>query len=79
MHKRAFQGVKRTFMHVSGLPPPYFDKKTKYFIYWFYYQNMLGEDLNMHKRAFQALKRTFMHVSGLPPSYFDKKTKHFIN
>ena len=27
MHKRAFQGLKRTFMHVSGLPPPYFDKK----------------------------------------------------
>ena len=32
MHKRAFQGLKRTFMHVSGLPPPYFDNKTKYFI-----------------------------------------------
>ena len=32
MHKRAFQGLKRTFMHVSGLPPPYFDNKTK-FIY----------------------------------------------
>ena len=29
MHKRAVQGLKRTFMHVSGLPPPYFDKKTK--------------------------------------------------
>ena len=27
MHKRAFQGLKRTFMHVSNLPPPYFDKK----------------------------------------------------
>ena len=32
MHKRAFQGLKRTFMHVSGLPPPYFDIKTKHFI-----------------------------------------------
>ena len=21
MHKRAFQGLKRTFMHVSGIPP----------------------------------------------------------
>ena len=29
MHKRAFQGLKRTFMHVSGLPPSYFDNKTK--------------------------------------------------
>ena len=32
MHNRAFQALKRTFMHVSGLPPPYFDNKTKYFI-----------------------------------------------
>ena len=32
MHKRAFQALKRTFMHVSGLPLPYFDNKTKYFI-----------------------------------------------
>ena len=30
MHKRAFQALKRTFMHVSGLPPPYFDKKLIY-------------------------------------------------
>ena len=45
MHERAFQGLKRTFMHVSGLPPPYFDNKTKYFINLFYYQNMVGADL----------------------------------
>ena len=32
MHKRALQALKRTLMHVSGLPPPYFDNKTKYFI-----------------------------------------------
>ena len=44
-HKRAFQTLKRTFMHVSGLPPPYFDTKTKYFINKFYYQNMVGEVL----------------------------------
>ena len=35
MHKRALQALKRTFMHVSGLPPPYFDLKKK---------NMAGED-----------------------------------
>ena len=23
MHKRAFQALKRTFMHVSGLPPAF--------------------------------------------------------
>ena len=45
MHKRAFQGLKRTFMHVSCLPPPYFDNKTKYFINWFYFQIMVGKDL----------------------------------
>ena len=28
MHKRAFQALKRTFMLVIGLPPPYFDIKT---------------------------------------------------
>ena len=27
MHKRALQCLKRTFVHVSGLPPPSFDKK----------------------------------------------------
>ena len=28
MHKPAFQGLKRMFMHVSGLPQPYFDNET---------------------------------------------------
>ena len=27
MHKRAFRGLIRTFIHVSCLSPPYFDKK----------------------------------------------------
>ena len=30
MHKCAFQGLKRTFMHVSGLPWPCFDLITNY-------------------------------------------------
>ena len=29
MHKRAFQALKRTFMHVTGLLTPYFDKKNQ--------------------------------------------------
>ena len=45
MRKRAFQALKRTFMRVSGLPPPYFDNKTNLKSFWFYYQNMVGEDL----------------------------------
>ena len=32
MQKRAFQALKRTFMHFSGLPPPNFDNEFKYFI-----------------------------------------------
>ena len=45
MHKRAFQGLKRTFMHVSGLPPPYFDNKLMYKTFSFLHQKMVGEDL----------------------------------
>ena len=47
MHKRAFQALKRTFMHVSGLSPPYFDNKIKYFLIYYYYQNMVREDLKL--------------------------------
>ena len=45
MPKRAFEALKRTFMHVSGLPPPNFDNKTNLKSIQFYYQNMVGEDL----------------------------------
>ena len=46
MHKRAFQGLKRAFMHVSDLPPTFFDKKSIYKLFgFFFHQNMLGEDL----------------------------------
>ena len=44
MHKRAFQALQRTFMHVSGLPPPYFDlKKLIYIVYGFFNQKMVGK------------------------------------
>ena len=44
MHKRAFQSLKRALMHVSGLPPTYFDKKpiTLYIVFFSKYG---GEDL----------------------------------
>ena len=46
MQKRAFQALKRTFMHVSGLLPPYFDLKNQIFYkFVFFNQNMLDEDL----------------------------------
>ena len=75
MHKRAFQGLKTTFNHVSGLPPPYFDfkKANMLQISFFIKKNMAEKTSDMHKRTFQALKRTFMHVSGLLPAYFDLK------
>ena len=67
MHKRALQCLKRTFMHVSGLLPPYFDLKNQILYKLFFFIKIWwGKTLDMHKRAFQGLKRTFMHVSGLP-------------
>ena len=45
MHKRAFQALKRAFMQVSGLPAANFDNKTNLQSFWFYYQNIVGEDL----------------------------------
>ena len=79
MHKRAFQALKRTFMHVSGLFHHILKKKLIYKAFSFIIKIWCGKTLNMHKRAFQALKRTIMHVSGLLPPYFDNKSKYFIN
>ena len=42
MHKRAFQALKRTFMHVSVLPQPYFEKKIIYST-WFLLSKNGGE------------------------------------
>ena len=66
MHKRAFQGLKRMFMHVSGLPHHILIMKLIYKVFSFIIKIWWEKTRNMHKRAFQALKRTFMHVSGLP-------------
>ena len=33
MHKSAFQDLKRTFMHVLGLPLPYFDFRNNKYLY----------------------------------------------
>ena len=45
IQKRVFQGPKRTFIYVSGLPLTYFDKKPITFLNVFLNQNMVGEDL----------------------------------
>ena len=56
-------------MHVSCLPPPYFDNKTILYKLVLLLKNG-GESPETCKRAFQGLKRLFMHVSGLPPSKY---------
>ena len=66
MHKHAFQGLKRMFMHVSGLPRHILIIKLIYKVYSFIIKIWWGKTCDMHKRAVQGLKRTFMHVSGLP-------------
>ena len=43
MHKRAFQGLKRTFMQVSGLPILYFDDKTDLKSNWFFIEIWWGK------------------------------------
>ena len=43
MHKRAFQALKRTLMHVSVLPQPYFDLKVIYKVLGFFYQKWWGK------------------------------------
>ena len=45
MHKRSFQALKRTVMHVSGLPLSFFDKKPIYKLIGFFNQKMVGGDL----------------------------------
>ena len=50
MHKFVFQGLKRTFMHVSGLPPPDYDKKNQLLFKLIYLSYHGGEDMrhDMH-------------------------------
>ena len=46
MYKRAVQALKRTFMHVSGLPHHVLKKKNQLLYKMiFSHQNMVGEDL----------------------------------
>ena len=45
MHKRASQALKRTFMHVSGLPHLILIIKLIHKVFGFYHQNMVGEVL----------------------------------
>ena len=44
MHKRAFQALRRMFMHVSGLSPIYLIRKL---IYKFFLSKGFGEDLRL--------------------------------
>ena len=74
MHKLAFQGLKHTFMHVSGLPLPYFDLKNEFIKILVFHQIMLCGTLetciNMRFRAWNA--RLCMS-QVFPQAYFDEK------
>ena len=86
MHKRAFQGLKRGFMHVSDLPPTFFDKKSIYKLFGFFFIKICwGKTWDMHKRAFQTMKRTFIKifpcgcfVENLVNGSFDKTLLQWI-
>ena len=45
MYKHAFQGLKRTFIHASGLPHHILITKSIYKAIDFFNQNLVGEDL----------------------------------
>ena len=45
MYKRAFQGLKRTFIHVSGLPQHILITNSIYKVIAFLNQNTVGKDL----------------------------------
>ena len=66
MHKRAFQALKRTFLHISGLPPPLFIRqKTIYQVIVFFLKSKYGDGRPDAWTLMQRLKWTFMHVSSL--------------
>ena len=65
-------------MHVSGLPPPYFDEKKNNFQNISFFPSKLGVGrpeicINVRFKALGA--RLF--ISGLPLPYFGNKTKYF--
>ena len=66
MHKRAFQGLKRTFIHVACLPPPDFDLKNELL-----FKLVLLSKYGVGRPKTCIDVRTFIHVSDLPPQYFD--------
>ena len=74
MHKRAFQALKRTVMHVRVFPHHFLIKNQFINYLVFLIKIRLGEICDMHKCAFQGLKRTLMHVSGLHSPCFHLKT-----
>ena len=72
MQKRAFQALKRTFLHVSGLPPPFLDKKN-YKVIGFY-KTMVWEDLRHAKTCVSGPETHVYACLRSSPPYFEKKT-----
>ena len=75
MHKRAFQGLKRSFMHVSGFPSIFW-QKTNCFSFFFQNQNIVGETWGMRFMAWN----TRVNMSQVFPLHIlmEKKQKLHI-
>ena len=67
MHKRVFQGLKCTSMHVTDLTSPDFGTKLVYGNLVFLNQNMVDEDLK------NAETRVYAFFTSSPPFLIEKK------
>ena len=72
--------MKRTFMHVLGLPRHIFIKKSFYEVFGFFYQNMEGEDLR-HAKTWVSGPQTHAYacLRSSPTIFWFKETKYYIN
>ena len=81
MQKRVFQGLKRTFMHVSGLPPPKLDKKkTIFMVIGFLIKTGWGNTWDMHKTCVSR-PETLVHacIRSYPTLVWLRKTITLLN
>ena len=70
MHKRAFQALKRTFIHVSGLSPPFCDKKKPIYKVIVFHQIMVWEDLRHAKMCVSGPETHFYACLRSSPTIF---------
>ena len=66
MHKRAFWSLNRTFIHVSGLPLPYFDDKLIYKVSSFIIKIWWGKPETSMNVRFRPLNARLCMFQVLP-------------